>query len=145
MDDQWQKQEEQRREQERKDASYNLGAMTGFSDGTAEGTRGADHKKRMDQIYEDYLAPKKPKKPSGPGFLSSAKPVVFFFGFIGLMFGAGFGISNGSGALLGGFLGFVTGGFLGGLLSQFKVGRIILWIVAAAFFAGMAYEIFFKG
>lgn len=131
-------------EQQKKDRSYQLGAMTGHSDGTVEGERGAAHKRRMDQIYEEMHAPKKTASVSGPSFLDSAKPVVFFFGFIGLLFGVGFGISQGGSALLGGFLGFVTGGFLGGLFSQSKVGRIILWIIAGIFFTGIAYEIFFK-
>lgn len=131
-------------EQQKKDQSYNLGAMTGHSDGTAEGDRGALHKRTMDMYSEMDYRIKKEETDSGVSFLDSAKPVVFFFGFIGLLFGVGFGISQNGSALLGGFLGFVTGGFLGGLLSQFKVGRIILWIIAGLFFTGIAYEIFFK-
>jgi hypothetical protein len=74
---------------------------------------------------------------------SSASPIVWIFGFIGALFGAGYNISQGGLWVVGAFFGFIAGGFLGGFLSQFKIGRIISWIIGCAFIGGIIYEINF--
>ena len=79
------------------------------------------------------------------GYRSSgaeASPVVWFFGILGALMGAGYSASQGSAWFVGAFFGFVIGGFLGGLFSLFKIGRIILALIGFTFVAGIAYEIF---
>ena len=126
----WQEQDNQRRDRENQERQQQR-----------EGDR--RYKERMDQW--DHFHGKSNKPTTNPkNIFASAKPVVWFFGLVGAVMGAGYSVSQESAWYIGAFSGFVAGGFLGGLLSLFRIGRIILVLIGVALVGGVAYEMFLR-
>jgi hypothetical protein len=95
-------------------------------------TQKETHERIMQQQREGNRSA--PSTYEGPGFFESAPPVVLLFGFIGA-FVSGAWQPWGMHWATAVFFGFVVGGMGAGVLSGFRTGRIVLWIVGLGFAA----------
>ena len=126
--------------------NYDEGYTTGMADHSKPGSvLGAMQRKAQDE-YQKKIDDRIRSSWNRTDAVStpSISPLVLFFGLIGVLFGAGYNISQGGSGLIGGFFGFIAGGFLSGVLSKFKLGRIILWIIGGSFVAMLIFQIFFR-
>ena len=90
----------------------------------------------MGRIHDPNAAPAAPR--------AKTKPVVWYFGGIGALFG---GVLQpwDIGWFFGAAFGFIGLGVVAGILSEFRIGRIVLFVAGAAFAALMVYAIATSG